>query len=123
MDETGLFKCQFMFVQSNLSIVVTWGRMTKWPLYTGDLYMEGLNFRQDIVHLLCLIIWILNPEKNNTYSPLAPMSSDVPKSGCLAISRTVAVISVILLIWCCLVFSCWYWCYYLAPVVVVPNDG
>jgi hypothetical protein len=29
MDETGLFKCQFMFVQSNLSIVVTWGRMTK----------------------------------------------------------------------------------------------
>jgi hypothetical protein len=35
-------------VQSNLSIVlsivVTWGRLTKWPLYTGDLYMKGFDF-------------------------------------------------------------------------------
>jgi len=31
-------------IQSNLSIVVTWGRLTKWPLYTGDLYMKGFDF-------------------------------------------------------------------------------
>jgi hypothetical protein len=37
--QTGTF-----IVQSNLSIVVTWGRLTKWPLYTGDLYMKGFDF-------------------------------------------------------------------------------
>jgi hypothetical protein len=28
------------FIQWNLSIVVTWGRLTKGPLYTGDFYMK-----------------------------------------------------------------------------------
>ena len=34
----------FFCIQSNLSIVVTWGRLTKWPLYTGDLYMNGFDY-------------------------------------------------------------------------------
>jgi hypothetical protein len=28
----------------NLSIVVTWESFTKWPLYTGDLYMKGFDY-------------------------------------------------------------------------------
>jgi hypothetical protein len=34
----------FFCIQSTLSIVVTWGRLTKWPLYTGDLYMNGFDY-------------------------------------------------------------------------------
>jgi hypothetical protein len=33
---------------SNLSIVVTLGSLTKWPLWTGDLYKKGLIIRRNI---------------------------------------------------------------------------
>ena len=34
----------------------------------------------------------LNPEKNKTYTPEAPINKEVPRSGCLAISRTTVTI-------------------------------
>ena len=43
-------QCVLMLVQSNLSIVITWGSLTKWPLYTGDLYMKGLIIQWNILH-------------------------------------------------------------------------
>ena len=58
-----------LHVQSNLSIVVTWGRLTKWPLYTGDLYMKGFDFstkyctlvvnKHFSLHLMFLIMFYL----------------------------------------------------------------
>jgi hypothetical protein len=56
-------------IQSNLSIVVTCGRLTKWPLYTGDLYMKGFDFstkyctlvvnKHFSLHLMFLIMFYL----------------------------------------------------------------
>jgi hypothetical protein len=34
----------YFYIQSNMSIVVTLRRLTKWPLYTGDLYMKGFDY-------------------------------------------------------------------------------
>ena len=47
----------------------TWGRLTKWPLYTGDLYMKGFDFstkyctlivnKHFSLHLMFLIMFYL----------------------------------------------------------------
>ena len=34
----------------------------------------------------------LNPEKNKTYTPEAPINKEVPRSGCLAINSTTVTI-------------------------------